>query len=160
MSHHIAVRQHYAWSWTRVQCLHTKAWMKRLNCHAGCQDVNRCHTTGESGEPVAHRWQRTQVKEFTLALKPRTDMIRSPKQRYQWPHKKDLCPPKIKKIWAIPLYRKFIKLWLFYGYRYENTRLGILIVFSFDNHLGDPKELEKKMMVCKLSWHWRDLTRR
>ena len=31
----------------------------------------------------------------TLALKPRGDIIRSPKQGYQWPHKKDSCPPKI-----------------------------------------------------------------
>ena len=33
----------------------------------------------------------------TLALKPRGDITRSPKQGNQWPHKKDLCPPKIKK---------------------------------------------------------------
>ena len=25
------------------------------------------------------------------------DVTRSPKQEYQWPHKKDSCPPKIKK---------------------------------------------------------------
>ena len=31
----------------------------------------------------------------TLALNPRADVTRSPKQGYQWPHKKDLCPPKI-----------------------------------------------------------------
>ena len=29
----------------------------------------------------------------TLTLKPRGDVIRSPKQGYQWPHKKDSCPP-------------------------------------------------------------------
>ena len=33
----------------------------------------------------------------TLALKPRGDIARSPKQGYQWPHEKDLCPPKILK---------------------------------------------------------------
>ena len=33
--------------------------------------------------------------EPTLALKPRGDVTRSPKQGYQWPHKKDSCPPKI-----------------------------------------------------------------
>ena len=31
-----------------------------------------------------------------LALKPRGDVARSPKQGYQWPHEKDLCPQKIK----------------------------------------------------------------
>ena len=30
--------------------------------------------------------------EPTLALKPRGDITRSPKQGYQWPHRKDLCP--------------------------------------------------------------------
>ena len=36
-------------------------------------------------------------KGSTLALKPRGDATRSPKQGYQWPHEKDLCPPKIFK---------------------------------------------------------------
>ena len=35
--------------------------------------------------------------EPTLALKPKGDVTRSPKQGYQWPHKKDSCPPKILK---------------------------------------------------------------
>ena len=34
-------------------------------------------------------------KKSTLALKPRADGTRSPKQGYQWPNEKDLCPPKI-----------------------------------------------------------------
>ena len=34
-------------------------------------------------------------KGSTLALKPMENVIRSPKQEYQWPHKKGLCPPKI-----------------------------------------------------------------
>ena len=36
-------------------------------------------------------------KKSTLALKPRADVTRSLKQGYQWPHKKDSCPPKIFK---------------------------------------------------------------
>ena len=36
-------------------------------------------------------------KGSTLALKPRGDVIRSPKQGYQWPHEKDSCPSKILK---------------------------------------------------------------
>ena len=32
--------------------------------------------------------------EPTLALKPREDVTRSPKQGYQWPREKDSCPPK------------------------------------------------------------------
>ena len=42
----------------------------------------------------------TQVRKYasegsTVALKPRADVTRSPKQGYQWPHKTDLCPPKV-----------------------------------------------------------------
>ena len=37
----------------------------------------------------------------TLALKPRADVTRSPKQGYQRPHKKDLCPPKLKKKFCV-----------------------------------------------------------
>ena len=40
---------------------------------------------------------RKHASESTLALKPRADVTRSPKQGYQWPHKKDMCPPKILK---------------------------------------------------------------
>ena len=41
---------------------------------------------------------RTNKAEPTLALKPRGDVPRSPKQRYQWPlKKKDSRSPKIKK---------------------------------------------------------------
>ena len=35
-----------------------------------------------------------QIRLPTLALKPRGDVTRSPKQVYQWPHKQDLYPPK------------------------------------------------------------------
>ena len=57
----------------------------------------RCRTRGESEESVVHRRGSMQVRESTLALKPRADVTRSPKQGYQWPHKKDLCPTKILK---------------------------------------------------------------
>ena len=36
-------------------------------------------------------------KESTLALKPRADITRSPKQGYQCPNEKDLRPRKLKK---------------------------------------------------------------
>ena len=46
----------------------------------------------------------------TLALKPRGDVTRSPKQGYQWHHKKDLCHPKIfkknKKTRCLRFYQK------------------------------------------------------
>ena len=43
------------------------------------------------------RLRQVRIRMPTLALKPRDDVTRSLKQGYQWPHKKDLCPPKIKK---------------------------------------------------------------
>ena len=36
-------------------------------------------------------------KGSTMALKPRTDVTRSPKEGYQWPPKKDLCSSKTVK---------------------------------------------------------------
>ena len=77
------------------QCL-TGMW-RRLSCHAGCLEVSRCHIRGESQEMcnIKHTPPLSSNKaEPTLALKPRGDVTRSPKQGYQWPHKKDSCPPK------------------------------------------------------------------
>ena len=35
------------------------------------------------------RGRNTQAKESTMDLKPRADVIISPKEGYQWPHKKE-----------------------------------------------------------------------
>ena len=69
---------------------------KRLGCHADVYTVNRCCTRGESEDLISEK----AYKGFTMALKSRADVTRSPKQGYQWPHKKDSCPPKnyFKKI--------------------------------------------------------------
>ena len=70
----------------------------QLGSHANCQEVSRCSTRGESqGTCNATRTPPPSANkaEPTLALKPRGDITRSPKQGYQWPHKKDSCPPKI-----------------------------------------------------------------
>ena len=71
------------------------------SCHAGCQEVGRCCTRGESREHISHMPpSKVKIRLPTLVLKPRENITRSPKQGYQWPHKKDLCPPNIffKKI--------------------------------------------------------------
>ena len=49
--------------------------------------AGRCRTRGAKAGEKAR-------KGSTLALKPRADVPSSPKQGYQWPHKKDLYPPK------------------------------------------------------------------
>ena len=48
-------------------------------------------------ECVTHMLLPSLNKAAPLALKPRGDVTRSPKQGYQWSHKKDSCPPKIFK---------------------------------------------------------------
>ena len=55
--------------------------------------VSRCCTRGESQDHTGKK----ACEESTLALKPRADSTRSPKERYQWPHEEDLCPPKFFK---------------------------------------------------------------
>ena len=63
---------------------------KRLGCHADFYEVSRCHTRDESEDHTSEKAR----KGSTLALKRRADVTRSPKQGYQWPHQKDLCPTK------------------------------------------------------------------
>ena len=78
------------------QCL-AGMWKRQLSCHVGCQEVSRCCTRGESQGTctITHMPPLSLNKaEPTLALKPRGEVTRSPKQGYQWPHKKDSCPPK------------------------------------------------------------------
>ena len=60
-----------------------------------------CHTAGKRSAGVAPEVNlrnsaqaRKHASESTLDLKPRADVTRSPKQGYQWPHKKDMCHPK------------------------------------------------------------------
>ena len=49
---------------------------------------------------ISHIPPPSRIRLPTLALKPRGNVTRSPKQVYQRPHKKDLCPPKffVKKV--------------------------------------------------------------
>ena len=68
-----------------------------IQCTPLLVEKGRCRTRGESEESVVCRQGSTQVRESTLALKPRAYFTRSPKQGYQWPHKKDLCPTKFIK---------------------------------------------------------------
>ena len=67
--------------------------LKWLGCHAGCHEVSMYHAKGKSEESTAHRQWRMQARGSTLDLKPRADISRSPIERYQWPQKKDWCPP-------------------------------------------------------------------
>ena len=69
--------------------------LKRIGCHRDLYTISRCCTRSDSED---HYRRKPASKGSTLALKPRTSVTRSPKQGYQWPHKKDLYPsPNIKK---------------------------------------------------------------
>ena len=90
----------HGWSWVEATNLHQFLWtclqvcgLKGLNCHANLYTVNRCCTRGKSEDHTSEK----ACKGSTLALKPRADITESPKQGYQWPHKRDLCRPKIFK---------------------------------------------------------------
>ena len=58
--------------------------LKRFGCHADLYSVSRCCTRGESEDHLVKR----ACKRLTLALKPRADVARSPKEGYQWPHER------------------------------------------------------------------------
>ena len=62
----------------------------RLGCHANRYTVSRCCTRGESEDHTSGK----ACKDPSWLLRPRTDVTRSTKQGYQWPHEKDLCPQK------------------------------------------------------------------
>ena len=95
-----------AWSHTVIapgfefhQCL-AGMWKRWLHCHAGCQEVSRCHTRGESQGMcnVTHMPPLSSNKaEPTLALKPRGDVTRSPKQGISGPTKRTHVLLKLKK---------------------------------------------------------------
>ena len=62
------------------QCLHKGAWKRMAQ--------TPCWPSGD----VQHiRLCQVRIRMPTLALKPRGDVTISPKQEFQWPHKKDLC---------------------------------------------------------------------
>ena len=58
--------------------------------------------SNQQNEYTHPRKRVTRMPLLSVALKPRVDITRSPKQRYQCPHKEDLSPAKnlekIKKI--------------------------------------------------------------
>ena len=61
--------------------------IKMFCCHTGHQEVSRFCTRGESEKSNDCKRKHTS-KGSTLALIPRADVTTSPKQGYQWLHKK------------------------------------------------------------------------
>ena len=65
--------------------------------HAGCQEVGKCSTRGGSRGMYITFASAMQIRQPTLALKPRGDVTRNPKQGYQWPQKWTCVRPKTLK---------------------------------------------------------------
>ena len=72
---------------------HIEHVMNATSCHAGCQEVSRCHTRTVSSANCCVQVMKHANNVSTLNLKLRGVVTRSPKQGYQWPRKKDSCPP-------------------------------------------------------------------
>ena len=106
----------WIWEFQHIpqECLQVRG-SKSLGCHADLYTVSRCRTRGESEDHTSKKAR----KGSTLALKPRADVTRSPKQGYQWPHGKDLCPQKKKKKkeWALLIGQ----LWI---WKFLSSRIG------------------------------------
>ena len=58
--------------------------------------VGQCAKNSTMRNPL-HAGENARKPGIHPSFKPTADVPRSPKQGYQWPHEKDLCPPKIKK---------------------------------------------------------------
>ena len=91
-------------SWVQPQtstnaCGHIcKYLIERLSCHADPYTVSRCCTRRESEDHTSEK----AGKGSTLALKPRADVTRNPKQGYQWPHKRIVISNFFLKKWQKP----------------------------------------------------------
>ena len=60
-----------------------------MGCHAGCQEAGSCCTRGGSEE---QRASKKVCKRVHPGFETRAHITSSPKQGYQWPHKRDMCP--------------------------------------------------------------------
>ena len=82
---------------SQVPPLHMHVGSDRLR--AGRQEVGKCSTRGESwGMYITFASAKIANKaEPTLALKPRGDVTRNPKQGYQWPQKGHVSAQKLLK---------------------------------------------------------------
>ena len=64
---------------------------------AGRQEVGKCSTRGGSQGMYITFTSAMRIRQPTLALKPRGDVTRNPKQGYQWPQKRTCVRQKIFK---------------------------------------------------------------
>ena len=70
-----------------------------------------------AGKSEDHTSEKTHKKGPTLALKSMAEITRNPKQGYQWPHEKDLCPSNFfeKRRWSQEIMKSISKINLAVG---------------------------------------------
>ena len=86
-------RQFKSWHPTSAEtCMWGRRLAAMLTVYTGvAPEVNLRERILRTPTPSANK------EELTLALKPRGDITRSPKQGYQWPHKRTCVQQKLKK---------------------------------------------------------------
>ena len=108
-----------------------KSWQPTSATYVACREHDQLPCWLLYSQQVLHqRWisgiHGTQATKHasegsTLALKPRGDVIRSPKQGYQWPHKKNSCPPKIYKKKKLSLRNIKVNVAIHYNIEYSRS---------------------------------------
>ena len=71
--------------YTRLYCVHLYWWKRQVSHQRWIWGI-RCAQASKHASEGIHP-----------GFEPRADITRSPKQGYQWPREKDMCPTKIKK---------------------------------------------------------------
>ena len=89
------------------------------------------------------------MRKFTLDLEPMANVTRSPKQGYQWPHKKDRCPPKLLK--KESMYCRFV----IYSLVHNEMRIQYYIFSSFELHCGGRGGYVLMVNKCYISVKYR-----
>ena len=86
----------------------------------GHQEVGKCSTRGGSWGTYITFASTMLIRQPTLALKPRGDVIRNPKQGYQWPQKWTCVHQKLlKKIHQLVLMCNSTIVFCTFEYLYE-----------------------------------------
>ena len=83
--------------------------------------------------------RRHAKKGSSLALKPRADVTRSPKQGYQWPHKKELCPQKFFFLGKIVRIRQSCHVRGINKDRCKSSNLAIYVQLGSNSNINKPQ---------------------
>ena len=110
-------------------------------------DWNVSATIGEFEESIACRQWSTQVLGCTLTSKIRADVTRSPKQGYQWSHKKEWCPPIIfLKKWGSNL-RHIFSIVIYFRI-WDSRNLQVCVTFPRKQYIQNCCDMSEDNNYC------------